>query len=80
MERIGGTTGWYYGQWLWRLRGWLDILVGGVGMRRGRRDPRHLVVGDVVDCWRVEAIDRGTRLVLAAEMRLPGPRVARVQR
>ena len=71
-ERIGGTTGWYYGQWLWVVRGWLDTLIGGVGMGRGRRDPDHLAVGDVVDCWRVEALEPGRRLVLAAEMRLPG--------
>jgi hypothetical protein len=54
------------------LRGWLDLLVGGVGMRRGRRDPARLQVGDVVDCWRVEAIERGRRLRLQAEMKLPG--------
>ena len=71
-ERIGGATGWYYGQWLWTVRGWLDTMLGGVGMGRGRRDPHHLAVGDVVDCWRVESLDPGRRLVLAAEMRLPG--------
>lgn len=72
IERIGGTTGWYAANALWRLRGLLDLLVGGVGLRRGRRDPRHLVVGDAVDFWRVEAIEPGHRLLLAAEMRLPG--------
>jgi uncharacterized protein YbjT (DUF2867 family) len=72
VERIGGQTGWYYANWLWTLRGWLDLLVGGVGMRRGRRDPARLEVGDVVDCWRVEAIERGRRLRLQAEMKLPG--------
>jgi uncharacterized protein YbjT (DUF2867 family) len=72
VERIGGQTGWYYATWLWTLRGWLDLLVGGVGMRRGRRDPARLQVGDVVDCWRVEAIERGRRLRLQAEMKLPG--------
>jgi uncharacterized protein YbjT (DUF2867 family) len=72
IERIGGATGWYYGDWLWTLRGWLDLLVGGVGMRRGRRDPDSLAVGDTVDCWRVEAIAPGCRLRLFAEMRLPG--------
>jgi uncharacterized protein YbjT (DUF2867 family) len=72
IEQIGGTNGWYYAQWLWQLRGWLDLLVGGVGMRRGRRDSLHLVPGDVVDCWRVEAIEPGRRLLLAAEMKLPG--------
>ncbi len=72
IERIGGPTGWYYADWLWTLRGWLDLLVGGVGMRRGRRDPETLRVGDTVDCWRVEAFDPGTRLLLTAEMKLPG--------
>ena len=69
--RLGGRNGWYYGDWLWTIRGWLDLLVGGVGMRRGRRDPERLVPGDVVDCWRVEACEPG-RLLLAAEMKLPG--------
>jgi uncharacterized protein YbjT (DUF2867 family) len=72
VERIGGNNGWYYAQWLWRLRGWLDLLVGGVGMRRGRRHPFRLAVGDVLDCWRVESVEGGSRLRLAAEMRLPG--------
>ena len=53
IARLGGTTGWYAGDALWRLRGFLDLLVGGVGLRRSRRDPRHLVVGDALDCWRV---------------------------
>ena len=70
--RLGGDDGWHFGDWLWRLRGWLDLLVGGVGMRRGRRDPDHLVPGDPLDCWRVEVCDVPTRLVLAAEMKLPG--------
>lgn len=69
---IGGATGWYYGDWLWRLRGFLDLMVGGVGMRRGRRDAGRLAVGDVVDCWRVEAIEPNRLLRLAAEMKLPG--------
>jgi uncharacterized protein YbjT (DUF2867 family) len=72
IQRIGGETGWYYGNFLWKLRGWLDLLVGGVGLRRGRRDPLNLQVGDAVDFWRVEAIESGHRLRLAAEMRLPG--------
>jgi Protein of unknown function (DUF2867) len=72
VERIGGANGWYYGNWLWTLRGWMDLLMGGVGMRRGRRDPRHLLVGDTLDCWRVEAIESGRRLRLAAEMKVPG--------
>ena len=72
IRRIGGAKGWYYGKLLWQLRGWLDLLVGGVGLRRGRRDPDNLQVGDAVDFWRVEAIEPGRRLLLAAEMRLPG--------
>jgi uncharacterized protein YbjT (DUF2867 family) len=72
IQRIGGGTGWYYGNWLWTLRGWLDLLIGGVGLRRGRRDPEALRVGDVVDWWRVEAIEPGRRLRLFAEMKLPG--------
>ena len=70
--RIGGETGWYYGDWLWRLRGFLDLLVGGVGVRRGRRDPEQLVPGDALDFWRVEAIEPDALLRLAAEMKLPG--------
>ena len=71
-QRIGGQTGWYYGNWLWRVRGWMDLLAGGVGLRRGRRDPVELRVGDAVDCWRVEALEPNRRLRLAAEMKLPG--------
>ena len=69
---IGGDTGWYYGTWLWKLRGFIDLLVGGVGIRRGRRDPETLSVGDALDCWRVEAFEPGRRLRLLAEMKLPG--------
>ncbi|HQX52009.1 MAG TPA: DUF2867 domain-containing protein [Planctomycetaceae bacterium] len=72
IQRIGGRTGWYYGNWLWRIRGWLDLLVGGVGMRRERRDPVELRVGDPVDCWRVESLEPDRRLRLVAEMKLPG--------
>lgn len=72
VERIGGETGWYYTTWLWTVRGWLDLLMGGVGMRRGRRDPDRLHVGDTLDCWRVEALEPDKRLRLTAEMRLPG--------
>jgi Protein of unknown function (DUF2867) len=72
VEHIGGGTGWYYANWLWTLRGWLDLLMGGVGMRRGRRDPERLRVGDTLDCWRVESIQSDQRLRLAAEMKLPG--------
>ncbi len=72
IRRIGGATGWYAVNWLWRLRGFIDLLAGGVGMRRGRRDPQQLRVGDVIDCWRVEAYEPDRRLRLAAEMKLPG--------
>lgn len=69
--RIGGETGWYAWNWLWRMRGFLDLLVGGVGVRRGRRSATDLTVGDTVDWWRVEAID-AQRLRLVAEMKVPG--------
>jgi hypothetical protein len=72
IQRIGGATGWFYADWLWRLRGFLDLLVGGAGMRRGRRHPVDLRVGDVIDWWRVEAFEPGRYLRLVAEMRLPG--------
>ncbi|MBX7259050.1 MAG: SDR family oxidoreductase [Candidatus Hydrogenedentes bacterium] len=72
IERIGGPNGWYYGDWLWRIRGVLDRMVGGVGMQRGRRDPIHLRMGDIVDCWRVEAIERPYKLLLRAEMKVFG--------
>jgi uncharacterized protein YbjT (DUF2867 family) len=70
--RIGGGTGWYGADWLWRLRGILDLLVGGVGMRRGRPLPDDLRIGDTLDCWRVEALEPDRRLRLVAEMKLPG--------
>lgn len=72
IRRIGGQTGWYYADWLWRVRGFIDLLVGGVGVRRGRRDPEHLRVGDALDWWRVEAYEPDRRLRLFAEMKLPG--------
>ncbi len=72
IRRIGGSSGWYYANWLWQLRGWMDKVVGGVGMKRGRRDPDSLGIGDVVDCWRVEAIEPPRLLRLVAEMKLPG--------
>ena len=72
IRRIGGQTGWYYGNWLWTLRGFLDLLVGGVGVRRGRRDPENLHVGDALDFWRVETFEPPHRLRLHAEMKLPG--------
>ncbi len=69
---LGGEHGWLVGGWLWSIRGWIDVAVGGVGMRRGRRHPTSLRVGDVVDFWRVEALEPGRLLRLRAEMRLPG--------
>ena len=72
IQAIGGDTGWYGSNWLWRLRGLLDLVVGGVGMRRGRRHPALLRVGDTVDFWRVEALEPDRRLRLVAEMKLPG--------
>ena len=72
IRRIGGRTGWYYANWLWSLRGFLDLLCGGVGVRRGRRDPENLQVGDALDLWRVELYETPNRLRLCAEMRLPG--------
>lgn len=72
VERIGGETGWYGFDWAWALRGALDRMVGGVGLRRGRRDPEWLRAGDGLDFWRVEVVERPRRLLLRAEMRLPG--------
>jgi uncharacterized protein YbjT (DUF2867 family) len=72
VRRIGGATGWYAYDWLWQLRGLLDLAVGGAGMRRGRRDPDDLAVGDTVDCWRVTGLEPQRWLRLASEMRLPG--------
>ncbi|MEV4427826.1 SDR family oxidoreductase [Streptomyces sp. NPDC049602] len=72
IEGVGGENGWYSFPLAWSVRGWADRLAGGVGLRRGRRDAEHLRVGDALDFWRVEAIDRGRLLRLRAEMRLPG--------
>jgi uncharacterized protein YbjT (DUF2867 family) len=72
IQRIGGSTGWYAANWFWRLRGLLDTLRGGVGLRRGRRDPDDLRAGDTVDFWRVERVESGRLLRLAAEMKIPG--------
>jgi uncharacterized protein YbjT (DUF2867 family) len=72
IRRIGGEAGWYYADWLWRVRGFLDLLFGGVGLRRGRPQREHLRVGDHLDFWRVEAYEPDRRLRLAAEMHLPG--------
>lgn len=72
IESIGGENGYSTGSWLWELRGLMDRVVGGVGLRRGRRDPNHLVVGDAVDFWRVEEVIGKKILRLRAEMKLPG--------
>jgi uncharacterized protein YbjT (DUF2867 family) len=72
IARIGGKNGWYHGNRLWRLRGFLDKIVGGVGLRRGRRDPVAIAPGDVLDFWRVVSVKPNDHLLLAAEMKLPG--------
>ena len=72
IRRIGGQTGWYYGNWLWQFGGFLDLLVGGVGVRRGRRDPDLIRVGDTLDFWRVEQFEPNRLLRLNAEMKVPG--------
>ncbi|MCA1822185.1 MAG: SDR family oxidoreductase [Pseudonocardia sp.] len=72
IEAIGGEHGWYSFPLAWSVRGWIDRLVGGVGLRRGRRDPHRLHVGEALDWWRVEYLDRPRLLRLRAEMRLPG--------
>lgn len=70
--RIGGGNGWYAGDILWRVRGWMDTLVGGPGLRRGRRLPETVEFGETLDFWRVVGIDRDRSLSLRAEMKLPG--------
>ena len=75
VSSMGGDTGYYYANVLWRLRGLMDRLVGGPGMRRGRRHPAEVRVGDTLDFWRVAAVEPGRRLTLLAEMRLPGTAV-----
>jgi len=72
ISRIGGNNGWYYGDLLWQIRGWMDSMVGGVGLRRGRRHPKQLLVGDALDFWRVLEVKAPQRLILVAEMKLPG--------
>lgn len=69
---LGGATGWLCLNWAWQLRGAFDRLIGGVGMRRGRRHPHHLRIGDAVDFWRVEAVEPGRLVRLRAEMKVPG--------
>jgi len=71
--RIGGNRGWYFGNWMWRIRGVMDKMVGGVGLRRGRRSETDLKAGDALDFWRVLVADKPNgRLLLYAEMKLPG--------
>jgi hypothetical protein len=72
VRRIGGKNGWYFGNFLWKLRGVMDRLMGGVGLRRGRRHPTDIGVGDVLDFWRVLEVDGPKKLVLIAEMKTPG--------
>ncbi|WP_336854186.1 SDR family oxidoreductase [Sinomonas albida] len=72
IQGIGGENGWYSFPLAWAVRGWIDKLAGGVGLRRGRRDPRRLQLGDALDWWRVEALEPGRLLRLRAEMRVPG--------
>jgi len=69
---IGGERGWLFMDWAWALRGWLDKLVGGVGLRRGRRHPDEIRAGEALDFWRVEEVQKDARLRLRAEMKLPG--------
>lgn len=71
-SRVGGDVGYYGFGWAWRLRGLIDTLVGGVGLRRGRRHPTDIRPGDAVDFWRVASVEEGHRLELAAEMKVPG--------
>ncbi len=69
---LGGERGWLYANWIWQLRGVIDRINGGVGFRRGRRDPNELRVGDALDFWRVEQLDHNHKMLLRAEMKLPG--------
>lgn len=75
VSSIGGANGWYHADFLWQVRGWIDRLFGGVGLRRGRRSAHELHAGDALDFWRVVECDRGRRLTLRAEMKLPGEAV-----
>ena len=72
ISAIGGSNGYYFADALWEIRGHLDRMAGGTGLRRGRRDPDNVVVGDAIDFWRVAAVEPGRRLTLLAEMRVPG--------
>lgn len=70
--KVGGGHGWYAGDILWRIRGWMDQMIGGPGLRRGRRDPENVEFGETLDFWRVVGVERGKELLLHAEMKLPG--------
>ena len=70
--KIGGENGYYYGNWMWEIRGFLDIVFGGTGLKRGRKHPENLEVGDVLDFWRVVEIIPNKKLLLFAEMKVPG--------
>lgn len=72
IQRIGGKTGWYYANFLWKIRGYIDLLFKGAGLRRGRRDPENITVGDTIDWWRVERFEKNKNLTLFSEMKLPG--------
>ncbi|HDS00956.1 MAG TPA: SDR family oxidoreductase [candidate division Zixibacteria bacterium] len=72
VSRIGGDNGYFYADWLWRLRGWIDKMLGGIGMRKGRRHPTELEIGDPIDFWRVEDLEPGKKILLRAEMNLWG--------
>ena len=72
IEGIGGKRGWYHANWLWVVRGFLDRMAGGVGLRRGRRDDNKVMPGDALDFWRVLKVEKGKELLLFAEMKLPG--------
>jgi hypothetical protein len=76
---IGGENGYYYGNFLWRLRGILDRLIGGVGLRRGRRHPQIVMPGDALDFWRVLTVENERRLTLLAEMKVPGEAILDIQ-
>lgn len=69
---IGGTRGWLYMDWSWAMRGWMDKVIGGVGLRRGRRHPDDIYAGEALDFWRVESVKKNEKMLLRAEMKIPG--------
>lgn len=72
IANVGGTNGWFYANFLWRVRGWIDRLIGGVGMKCGRRREFGIETGDAIDFWRVECADPSKEVLLCAEMKVPG--------